>query len=94
MDLCSQKRIAISDGRNYFLGRIPMNKEEAQKRLQDAGFDRHQAAMIVATIELAMSEFKIERLKFFTSLLIRLTWILIGLGFLWLAFEAGKHAHP
>jgi hypothetical protein len=71
-----------------------MNKEEAQKRLQNAGFQEHQAAMIVATIELAMSEFKMERLKFFTNLMIRFTWILIGLGFLWLAFEFGKHYHP
>ena len=71
-----------------------MNKEEAQKRLQNAGFGEHQAAMILATIELAMSEFKMERLKFFTNLGLRLAWVMIGLGFLWLAFEFGQHYHP
>jgi hypothetical protein len=71
-----------------------MNKEEAKKRLQNAGFQEHQAAMILATIELALSEFKTERLKLFMKAGLSLVWVIVAIEFLYAAFELGKHYHP
>ena len=71
-----------------------MNKEEAKKRLQNAGFQEHQAAMILATIELALSEFKTERLKLFMKAGLSLVWVIVAIEFLYAAFELGKHYRP